>query len=126
VDEETLRRIVREEVRAALADMLPAEAGPMLTYKQALEKFRSKQRQRWSPEPVPKDLTYMPRDIVQMVERGRLRAVRVGNGPPRIALSEIERYTDHMRHTAPDREEELRAHEEKERVRWVERRKKKA
>jgi len=32
-----LRRIVREEVRSALADMIPVDAGPLLTYKQAAE-----------------------------------------------------------------------------------------
>jgi hypothetical protein len=108
--EELLRRIVREEVRAALTDMIPADAGPFLTYKKAAEQLNAWWRHPWDTR---KRLTV--RDVRANVELGFLRAVRFGSRPPRIALTELRWLDDWHRHTRDEKDREYREQQQAER-----------
>jgi hypothetical protein len=108
--EELLRRVVRDDVRAAIADIIPADVGEFLTYKQAAEELNAWWRPPWDTR---KRLT--ARDIREYVEMGGLHAVRFASGSPRIALTELRWLDEWHRHTCDEKDREYREQQKAER-----------
>jgi hypothetical protein len=101
-DEDELRRIVREEVRAALTDMLSTST-LLLTYKQAAQWTNQRRPFGDARKPVT------ARDVRQWVEFGFVPAVRVGAQEPRIAASELEWNHRWLRHTRDENDRDWAA-----------------
>jgi hypothetical protein len=110
LDEDVLRRIVREETRAALTAMLPVNV-LLLTYKQAA---------KWTNESRPPGDAREPltvRDVRQWVELGFVPAVRFGSQEPRVPASDLEWNRSWLRHTREERDRDWTDQQQAERER---------
>lgn len=108
-DQADVRRIVREEVRAALRDMIPMPF-KLLNYKQAAKWINN----RRSSFDTRKPLT--ARDTREWVDHGHLRAFTFGTADPLVAASDLEWSYTWATHTRDERDREWEAYKNAEKA----------
>lgn len=98
--EAVLRRIIRQEVRRALEDLLPVEVW-LYTYREAADQINMTK---------PSEHKLKPGDIRGWVDAGAIRAWRY-RGKERVSWADVEWHFEWLRHTWEEREKDRLARE---------------